>query len=413
VRTPQVSRRALLGGAAAGTAGVGVGAIASWALTEEAVASCEPQPVRGWYGTTQPGIADRTRGFTLLAAFTCVAPDRARLEQMFRDLGAEAHRLCDGITEGPLDEASPPPTTGLMGTDSTKGTTVAVSVGASLFDQRYGLADKKPRELVEMPYLVNDRLDPAWSHGDVLVQVAADRPDALAHAIRQVSRATRDSLILHWVTDGFNQAGPDDRPGHVQNRNTLGFKDGTANLDMSGPDAADFVWVESDLNNRTEPAWTQNGTYQVVRLIRTLVEQWDRAQLREQEQIIGRAKESGAPLGLTDQAADPDYADDPKGERIPLDAHIRLARPRTARTEHQRMLRKGFNYAHGFDESGYVDQGLAFVSYQKTLDAFMAIQMRLKGEPLEEYTLPFGGGFFFVLPGVRDETDHLGRTLLS
>jgi deferrochelatase/peroxidase EfeB len=193
----------------------------------------------------------------------------------------------------------------------------------------------------------------------------------------------------------------------------LGFKDGTANLDMAGPDAAAFVWVEGDLNNGTEPAWTQNGTYQVVRLIRTLVEQWDRAQLREQEAIIGRVKGSGAPLGMSDEAADPSYADDPKGNRIPLDAHIRLARPRTTPTEHQRVLRKGFNYAHGFDESGYVDQGLAFVSYQKTLEAFLAIQMRLKGEPLEEYTVPFGGGFFFVLPGVRDERDYLGRTLLS
>ena len=43
----------------------------------------------------------------------------------------------------------------------------------------------------------------------------------------------------------------------------------------------------------------------------------------------------------------------------------------------------------------------------------MTIQMRLKGEPLEEYTLPFGGGFFFTLPGVADEQDWLGRTLLA
>ena len=127
-------------------------------------------------------------------------------------------------------------------------------------------------------------------------------------------------------------------------------------------------------------------------LIRTLVERWDRASLTEQEQFIGREKFHGAPLGKTDEADDPDYADDPKGERIPLDAHIRLARPRTKETEHQRILRKGFNYAHGFDAAGMVDQGLVFVSYQKTLDSFLAVQERIKGEPLEEYTLPFGAG---------------------
>ena len=96
----------------------------------------------------------------MLAAFTCVAADRGALEQMFRDLGAEAHRLCDGMSEGPPENPeAPPPTTGILGDDSTKGTPVAISVGASLFDDRYGLADKRPRELVEMPYLVNDRLD--------------------------------------------------------------------------------------------------------------------------------------------------------------------------------------------------------------------------------------------------------------
>jgi deferrochelatase/peroxidase EfeB len=77
------------------------------------------------------------------------------------------------------------------------------------------------------------------------------------------------------------------------------------------------------------------------------------------------------------------------------------------------MLRKGFNYQLGFDNAGYVNQGLAFVSYQQTLEAFMAIQMRLKNEPLEEYTLPFGGGFFFTLPGVQDSSDWLGRPLLA
>jgi deferrochelatase/peroxidase EfeB len=413
VTSLRVSRRALLGSAAAGAAGLGVGAIAGWRLTEGAAASDTLQPVRGWYGKTQPGISDRTRGFTMLASFTCVARSPAALEQMFRDLGDQARVLCDGLSEGDMATSAPPPTTGMLGDDSTKGTTVVVSVGASLFDGRLGLADKLPSELVPMPFLVNDRLDPAWSHGDVLVQIAADRPDALAHSIRQIARATRDSLILRWMLDGFNQADPADKPGHVQNRNTLGFKDGTANLDMNGADAAHFVWIENDLNNRVEPAWTQNGTYQVVRLIRTLVEQWDRAPLSEQEHIIGRSKESGAPLGLRGEADDPGYADDPEGDRIPLDAHIRLARPRTRATEHQRMLRKGFNYAHGFDRSGYVDQGLAFVSYQKTLDAFMAVQLRLKGEPLEEYTLPFGGGFFFVLPGVQDADDYLGRTLLA
>jgi len=30
---------------------------------------------------------------------------------------------------------------------------------------------------------------------------------------------------------------------------------------------------------------------------------------------------------------------------------------------------------------------------------FATIQRRLSGEALEQYTLPFGGGYYFVLPG--------------
>jgi deferrochelatase/peroxidase EfeB len=121
----------------------------------------------------------------------------------------------------------------------------------------------------------------------------------------------------------------------------------------------------------------------------------------------------GAPLGLRREEADPAYDDDPSGERIPLDAHIRLARPRDMSTESQRILRKGFNFQKGFDRAGLLDQGLAFVSYQRRLADFLVVQERLACEPLEEYTLPFGGGFFFVLPGAEGADDWLGRSLLD
>ena len=33
--------------------------------------------------------------------------------------------------------------------------------------------------------------------------------------------------------------------------------------------------------------------------------------------------------------------------------------------------------------------------------------------PNSKYIKPIGGGYFFTLPGIRDENDWLGRTLME
>jgi deferrochelatase/peroxidase EfeB len=196
-------------------------------------------------------------------------------------------------------------------------------------------------------------------------------------------------------------------------RNFLGFRDGSANPDSRDAGLMNtLVWVG---DGGEEPAWADAGTYQAVRIVRNLVERWDRTPLGEQEAIIGRRKASGAPLGSSGTEIEvPDYARDPDGSVTPLDAHIRLANPRRPDTQKNLMLRRPFNYSNGVTKNGQLDQGLLFIAYQADLDqGFIAVQQRLDGEPLEEYIKPVGGGYFFTLPGVRDEEDFLGRSLLQ
>ncbi len=410
-----ISRRNFVTGALGTGAAVGAGAAlaaCSAPAGEPEAASTAPRYVE-FAGPHQAGItAIPVPEQGLMAAFTVISDSREQLAQTLADLTDEIRGLMSGRPPEQRGPAYPPVDSGILGEEPPPDNlSVVLSVGASLFDDRFGLADQRPKELVTMPFLANDRLDPKFSHGDLLLTMEAGHIDTLQFALRQLMRRTRSNLVLHWMIDGYARGA-----GAVSHtatpRNLLGFKDGTANLDSDDDALMDrHVWVGPDDG---EPDWAVGGSYQAVRIIRMFVEFWDRTRLVEQEEIFGRSKISGAPLGMSDEFADPDYASDPEGKRIPLDAHIRLANPRTPETEDSLILRRGFSYVRSFDGAGRLDQGLAFVSYQRSLErGFLAVQNRLTGEPLEEYTLPVGGGFFFALPGVENPNQFLGEALVG
>jgi deferrochelatase/peroxidase EfeB len=412
----EVSRRRFLAGglAAAGAAAALPTAACGSDGSDAASGSSgsEPQylPFRGPHqaGITHPG---NQQG--LMAAFTVTAADRSELRDTFTALTGEIDRLMSGRRYEERDPAYPSLHTGTVGNPPPPADlSVVVSVGASLFDDRYGLAERRPRALEQMPFLANDRLDPDRSHGDLLLTLTSTHEDLNLFALRQLHRATRGTLALHWMLDGYNRRSQvDTRPGGAGRRNLMGFIDGTANLDTADAAVMDrYVWVQL---GDDEPAWAVGGAYHVVRVIRMLVEFWDRTRLSEQEAIIGRRKDTGAPFTGSVETDEPDYAGDPGGDVTPLDAHIRLANPRTPDTEDDLILRAGLNFSRGFDAAGQLDQGLAFVSYQRRLAQFLNTQARLAGEPLEEYIRPEGGGFYFALPGVEREGDILGGSLLA
>ena len=414
-----ITRRGFVTGALSAGAGAAVGAGATYALSDSTRREYLGPPSQK---TFVPFEGEHQTGVTalpipeqgLVASFNVQSEDRAGLTTALEELTEEIRGLMAGKPPETRDAAYPPVDSGILGEKPpADNLSIVVGVGASLFDDRFGLADRKPKELETMPFLANDRLDPKLSHGDISIIFEAGHNDTVQFALRQLMRRTRSDLVLRWMIDGYARGiGAGQASEAVTPRNLLGFKDGTSNLDVDDAALMDrHVWVGAEDG---EPEWAVGGSYQAVRIIRNFVEFWDRTRLIEQEQLIGRQKVSGAPLGLSGEFTDPDYPSDPDGKRIPLDAHIRLANPRTPETDENLILRRGFNYSRGFDGAGRLDQGLAFVAYQRSLEkGFLTVQRRLKGEPLEEYIMPVGGGFFFILPGVTGPDRFLGDLLVK
>jgi deferrochelatase/peroxidase EfeB len=406
--TGGLGRRAFLRGATAGVLGT-----AALAGAGAAVLANESTPDRRipFEGAHQAGITTPQQAAATFVACTVIAPDRDALRQLFQTLTERIRFLTAGGLPDATDVASPPGDSDTLGpVIPADGLTITVGVGASLFDHRYGLAARKPARLTAMPVFPDDHVAGSTElHGDLSLQICADSRDTVMHALRDLTRHTRAALQPAWKVDGFRAA---PRPSGTP-RNQLGFKDGIANPDTTDPAVADaLLWTRGGSGG--EPAWTEGGSYQVVRIIRMLVEFWDRVSLQEQENMIGRRRDSGAPLDGTTESDLPDYATDPMGLTIPVDAHIRLANPRTPATSAQQLLRRGYNYDRGLDVNGNLDVGLIFCCYQQdVVRQFQTVQTNLAGEPLVDYIQPTGGGCFFVLPGVRDGRDFLASALLA
>lgn len=412
-------RRVLLGMAATGAAIAGSSlscpAMAAGAAQVTTAPNSEKtQDHQAFHGKHQSGIVTPRPACGMLVAFDVLASDREDLERLFRTLNQRIRFLMTGGSVPQVDPKLPPSDSGILGpVVSPDNLTITVSVGESLFDERFGLAAAKPKRLIRMVGFPNDALEPAQCHGDLSLQFSSNTPDTNIHALRDIVKNLPDLLLVRWKQEGSVPPQAPARAGQPAQsaRNFLGFRDGSANPDSNDTTAMDqLVWVQPGSD---EPAWAAHGSYQAVRIIRNFVERWDRTPLQEQESIIGRIKTSGAPMDGHSEAQVPDYSKDPAGKLTKLDAHIRLANPRTAATQANLILRRPFNYSNGVNKNGQLDMGLLFICYQADLEkGFISVQTRLNGEPLEEYLKPVGGGYFFTLPGATGPQDFIGRTLL-
>jgi len=410
-------RRTALGATAAGVVGA-VGHQGAAGASSVPPAADAPPGIVPFYGEHQAGIATPAQDRLAFAAFDVTTSDVDDLKAMFGMWAAAGARLTAGEPVGATEThpERPPIDTGEAFDLEPANLTITVGFGPSFFD-RFGLAAKRPALLADLPTFRNDVIDPKFSGGDLCVQACSDDPQVAFHVVRNFARIGRGSVVMKWSQLGFGRTSSTS-VNQVTPRNLLGFRDGTNNVKAELPhELDDFVWVgDEDAAAEGGQPWMVGGTFLVARRIRMLIETWDNTSLAEQERVIGRIKDTGAPIGAADEfdPVDLDASGDDGGPLIDVNAHIRLASPHNH--ANMKMLRRGYNFTDGMDQrTGRLDAGLFFIAFVRDPSTqFIPIQAELgKNDLLNEYIRHTGSAMFAVPPGLAEVGDWYGKTLFD
>ncbi len=418
----RIPRRRVLGLAGAGAAGlVAAGAVGaavrgsagSPPMTNAAVSAVD------FYGVHQAGITSPVQDRLHFVAFDVIATRRAALVELLQEWTVAAARMTAGQDAGPIGavngiSAAPPDDTGEAIGLPPSQLTLTIGFGASLFrdahgTDRFGLADRLPPALAALPRFRGEQLEDDISGGDLCVQACSNDPQVAVHAIRNLARIGFGVVSVRWSQLGYGRTSSTSTSQQTP-RNLIGFKDGTMNLKAEDPDLADQLWAGTG----DGPSWMDGGSYLVTRKIRMMIETWDRTSLGEQEDVIGRSKGEGAPLGKSAEYDPIDLGLAVDGEpAIPLDAHVRLAHP--SMNNGAKLLRRGYNFVDGSDGLGRLNAGLFFMAYQRDpRKQFVMVQNQLAStDALNEYIRHVSSGLFACPPGVPAPGHSWGETLFS
>lgn len=402
---PGMSRRTLFGLAGAGAALAGTGAVVGAGLDRATAGASDVVPFRD---THQAGIVTEAQDHLYITAFDVLTTDRAELADLLRRWTDAAERLTTGAEAAPggaiggHPEAPPDDTGEALGLPPAR-LTLTFGVGPTLFSRdgvdRFGLAAAHPAKLVELPLFKGDEIDPTRSGGDLVVQACANDPQVAVHAVRNLIRMGFGTISVRWSQLGYGRTSST-VVGQATPRNLFGFKDGTHNiLAEETDDLRRHVWVQPG----DGPDWMVGGSYLIARRIRMMIETWDRTSLAEQEEIVGRYKGSGAPIGTYDEFATINLAATRSdGEpHIPVESHVRLAHADSLGGV--RILRRGYNFIDGVDDQGHLDAGLFFIGFVRDPGAqFVPMQQALSTKDvMMEYLVHTSSAVFACPPGPR------------
>jgi deferrochelatase/peroxidase EfeB len=346
------------------------------ARLESASSSDGAAATRAYDGRRQAGIATPRQAHMTLAAFDLVTPDPGDVTRLLEDWTELTVALCGGAVAADALAGLGP-----------SGLTVTVGLGPGLFEDRYGLSDRRPSGLPRGGLPGDEPLDARLGDGDLLVQVCAEDRQVVFGAVHQLASAALGIARRRWTQHGFLSR---PRAGATP-RGVIGFQDGTANL--STTDAAGLarhVWVAPG----DDRDGMLDGTYLVYRRIRIRLQAWDRSAVAEQERVVGRRKASGARLGSAAPRS-----------------HARAMHPDA--NDGVRLLRRSYSYDDGATAGGDADAGLAFIAFARDPQGCGRLLGRFeRDDDLRRYAISTAGAVF-AIPPAPGRGEHVGERLLT
>jgi deferrochelatase/peroxidase EfeB len=409
--------------------GAGLAMLAGAAL---AAPPAGPSPAVPFWGEHQGGIATwPIQHHTYFAVFDLTTGQREDVVKLLQAWTAAAARMAAGETaqplEGGLRPAVPAPVpdgpggamalaadTGEAIGMATARLTVTFGFGAGLFikdgQDRYGLAARRPVELVDMPKFFGDQLSENRTGGDLSIQACAEDPQVAFHAVRQLARIAEGVAQLRWVQTGF-------RPSSGS-RHLFGFSvEGMENPSVEDPEVMGAtVW-----SGAAAPAWMRGGSYLVVRRMRFALEHWDHMSTEYQENAVGGAKYHGKPLvnphpGQVSEAAAANIEDDAGHPPSHLEIVARHA---------MTMFRRSYSYNDGMNFTSErwppwrqgleYDAGMLFICYQRDgRTGFIPLYQKMSTMDfmMNQFWTHEGSGIFACPRGVKPG-EYLGQDLFQ
>jgi dye decolorizing peroxidase len=245
-----------------------------------------------------------------------------------------------------------------------------------------GITAEWPIAEKAIPGYAIDRLEKRWSDGDLILQITGDNPQSIFHAGIVLVRDAQPFATVRWQQRGFLD------PAGINttsvSRNLMGQLDGTANKTIASDEFSEIAWRKSGP--------LKNGTTMVVRRIRINIEAWDTISTNNKNGVLGRTLDSGE-----------------KVESKSATSHVSRAFTSGANG----IIRRGFNYDDNYQADGTRDAGLIFISFQESLQRYLAIQAALNEvDELNRWTTPVGSALFIVPAGASKES-YLGEAFFQ